>query len=146
MRTPTDTDRKLFRAHLSAVDFEQAMRFIDAPSKTQPSSVEWWGLILAAIICADRPAGLPARGGGIASPLPVPTVRPALAASKESGPACALPRGLQRPCAQHYWQPRTAHLLGITGKYSRRTGQAPPVIAAAFQGNSSELLSFVSFR
>jgi hypothetical protein len=62
MRTPTDTDQKLFRAHLSAVDFEQAMRFIDAPSKTQPSSVEWWGLMLAAIICYARPFSQNGRG------------------------------------------------------------------------------------
>ena len=62
MRTPTDTDQKLFRAHLSAVDFEQAMRFIDAPSKTQASSVEWWGLMLAAIICYARPFSQNGRG------------------------------------------------------------------------------------
>lgn len=38
------------------------MQFIDAPSKTQASSVEWWGLMLAAIICYARPFSQNGRG------------------------------------------------------------------------------------
>lgn len=55
MRARTPSDKTLFRTHLSAIDFSQAVRFIEAAQKVAHTSDEWWGLMLAAIVCYARP-------------------------------------------------------------------------------------------
>jgi len=55
MRARTPKAKTLFRMHLSATDFSQAVRFIDAARNAAPTSDERWGLLLAAIVCYARP-------------------------------------------------------------------------------------------
>lgn len=50
-----ETERKMYRAHISEKDFKQALRFIDAAQATDISTVEHEALVIAGIIAYARP-------------------------------------------------------------------------------------------
>jgi hypothetical protein len=54
-KTHSPPAKQLFRVHISYLDFTQAIIFIDAARKSDDSSAEWWGLMLAAIVSCGRP-------------------------------------------------------------------------------------------
>lgn len=56
-----ETERKMYRAHISERDFKQALRFIDAALATDISSVEHEALVVAAIVSYARPFTLNER-------------------------------------------------------------------------------------